>query len=87
MVTWSTKKDSALEKEKASQRLDCFLSVLYLYPNCLEESDMSLLAKRESELSKIYSYTGKGFFTMYAMGVVFNFAVRRGSTPYFKDII
>ena len=87
MVTWGNKRDSALEREKASQRLDCFLSVLYLYPNCLEEKDMSLLSQRETELTKIYSYTGKGFFTMYALGVFFNFAVRKGSTPYFKDII
>ena len=87
MVTWDNKKTSALEKEKASQRLDCFLSVLYLYPNCLEEKDMELLATRENELSNIYSYTGKGFVALYFAGVFLNFAVRKGSLPYFKDII
>ena len=43
----NSKKQTALEKERASQRLDCFLSILYLYPNCIEVKDMDLLGKRE----------------------------------------
>ena len=45
------KQTSALEKEKAAQRLDCFLSILYLYPNCIDVKDMEMLSKRESELT------------------------------------
>ena len=57
-VLWNSRKSSAIETEKASQRLDCFLSVLYLFPNCLDVRDMELLVQRENELSKIYKYTG-----------------------------
>ena len=86
MVTWGNRQASAIETEKASQRLDCFLSVLYLYPNCLEVKDMDILAKREDELQRIYSYTGKAFCTMYFLGCCANFA-RKGRAPYFKEVI
>ena len=58
MSIWENRKVSAIEKEKAAQRLDCFLSVLYLFPNCLDVNDTDLLQKREEELSKIYKYSG-----------------------------
>jgi len=54
MSLWENRKVSAIEKEKAAQRLDCFLSVVYLFPNCLDMHDMDLLKKREDELTKIY---------------------------------
>ena len=47
MSIWENKKVSAIEREKASQRLDCFLSVVYLFPNCLDPRDFDLLVKRE----------------------------------------
>ena len=42
----------------AAQRLDCFLSVVYLFPTCLDPRDMDLLVLREKELSKIFTYSG-----------------------------
>ena len=48
---WDNKKQTALEREKAAQRLDCFLSILYLYPSAIDVKDMDLLAKREKELN------------------------------------
>ena len=77
---------SALEREKAAARLDHFLSVLYLYPNCLDVDDVELLAVREKELSSIYKYAGQGFFCAYFIGVAGYFAFRKGTTPYFKDV-
>lgn len=47
MTFWDIRKKSQVEKELASQRLDCFLSVVYLFPNCLDPRDMDLLSKRE----------------------------------------
>ena len=61
---WDNKKQSALERENASQRLDCFLSILYLYPNCIEVKDMDLLAKREQELDTIFKYSARGFLAL-----------------------
>mmetsp|Transcript_26181 Transcript_26181/g.34957 ORF Transcript_26181/g.34957 Transcript_26181/m.34957 type:complete len:120 (+) Transcript_26181:70-429(+) len=84
---WDNRKTSALEKEKAAQRLDCFLSILYLYPNCIEVKDMDMLAKRERELETIRKYTAAGFMAFYFLGVIGHFAVRKGSMPYFKDVI
>ena len=84
---WDNKKQSALERERAAQRLDCFLSILYLYPNCIEPKDMETLAKREDELSLIYRYSGRGFLGMYALAVAGHFLIRKGTMPYFKDVI
>ena len=84
---WDNRKQSALEKEKAAQRLDCFLSILYLYPNCIEAKDMDLLAKRERELTQIRIYALYGFAAMYTIGVVGHFGMRKGSLPYFRDVI
>ena len=86
---WDDKKQgtSALEKEKAAQRLDCFLSILYLYPNCIDVKDMEMLAKRENELSMIYTYSARGFLALYCLGFVGHFALRKGTSPYFKDVV
>ena len=86
MTLWENRKTGALEREKASSRLDCFLSVLYLYPNCLDVKDVELLAKREKELTTIYRYAGQGFFCLYYAGVALSFW-RRGARPFFKDVI
>lgn len=85
--TWNNKQQTAIDRERASQRLDCFLSVVYLFPNCLEPKDMDLLTKREQELTKITQYAGQGFFCLYLTGLVGNFALRRGMTPYFRDVV
>ena len=54
MSFWDIRKASTLEKDKAAERLDCFLSVVYLFPNCLDPRDVDLLVMREKELTKIY---------------------------------
>ena len=84
---WDNKKQSALEREKSAQRLDCFLSILYLYPNCIELKDLDMLSKRERELNDIFKYSARGFLGLYALGFVGHFALRMGSMPYFKDIV
>jgi len=58
MSFWDLKKQSQVQREMAATRLDCFLSVVYLFPSCLDMQDMDLLRKREEELSKIYRFTG-----------------------------
>jgi hypothetical protein len=85
MSVWENRKKTAIELEKSSQRLDCFLSVCYLFPNVLEPKDMEMLAKRETELTKIYRYGGRGFFTAYSLGVA-AMCLRRGTLPYFRDM-
>lgn len=50
MSFWDIRKQSQYQQEMAAQRLDCFLSVVYLFPNCLDGNDMELLRKREDEL-------------------------------------
>ena len=87
MSVWDNRKASAIDREKASQRLDCFLSVTYLFPNCLDVQDTDLLAKRENELDTIYKYSGRGFLAAYGVSVIGYYALRRGSLPYFKDTL
>ena len=84
---WDNKGQSALEREKAAQRLDCFLSILYLYPNCIDVKDMDLLAKRENELNSIYVNSARGFLALYCLGFVGHFAMRKGTMPFFKDFM
>ena len=78
---------SPLEREKAAARLDHFLSVLYLYPNYLDVDDVELLAQRERELSNIYKWAGRAFFCTYVVGVAGYYTMRKGTTPYFKDMM
>ena len=70
----------------ASQRLDCFLSIVYLFPNALEPRDVDLLAKRDVELTKIYRYGGYGFLGMYAFAS-FGSIVMRGRLPFFRQVV
>ena len=60
---------------------------MYLFPNCLDPEDMELMAKRENELSKIYKYTGRGFFFSYLTGVVGYYIFRGRGTPFFKNVM
>jgi hypothetical protein len=71
----------------AATRLDCFLSVVYLFPNCLDPNDVELLAKRDKELTTIYTYSGRGFFFSYLIGLTGFYLLRGKGTPYFKDVI
>ena len=73
-------------KEQAAQRLDCFLSVVYLFPNCLEPQDMDLLAQRDRELTKIYQYSAYGFAGAYAFCGLFA-TMMTGRLPYFKTVV
>jgi hypothetical protein len=49
--------------------------------------DMELLKKREDELSKIYTYSGRGFFCTYVLGVAGYYFMRGRSTPFFKSVM
>ena len=86
MSYWDLRKKSAVEREKAAQRLDSFLAVTYLFPGVLHPEDFELMLKRENELTTIYQYSGRGFFSLYVLGFAFSF-LRKGSLPFFKDIM
>lgn len=49
--------------------------------------DMELLAKRENELTKIYTYAGRGFFFTYLVCLTGNMILRGKSLPYFKSVV
>ena len=66
--------------------MDCFLSVVYMFPSCLEARDVELLAKREEELSKTYRYGGYAFFAGYGLMSIFNI-IGRGRLPYFRNFM
>ena len=83
MALWGNRKSSEVQKDQASQRLDCFLSVVYLFPNCLEPRDVDMLAKRDTELQKIYRYGGYGFLGMYATAALGSI-VMKGRLPFFR---
>ena len=82
---WDNKKQGAIEREKAATRLDCFLSVVYMFPNCLELDDMNILAKREEDLSKIYKFSAQAFFATYMVIFAGHSLFRKGSMPYMRD--
>jgi hypothetical protein len=86
MSLWDNRKTTQYQKEMAAQRLDCFLSVVYLFPNCLDPNDMELLRKREEELTKIYQWSGRGFFLSYVLGYAGYYFMRGRSTPFFKSL-
>jgi hypothetical protein len=48
---------------------------------------MELMRKREDELSKIYKYTGRGFFISYLAGITATYVWRGRGTPYFKNVM
>jgi hypothetical protein len=87
MTFWDIRKKSQYQKEMAATRLDCFLSVVYLFPNCLEPTDMDLMSRRETELSQIYKYSGRGFFFSYLIGLTSLYVLRGRGTPYFRDVV
>lgn len=87
MSFWDLRKQSQYQQEMAAQRLDCFLSVVYLFPNCLDGNDMELLRRREEELSRIYRVAGWGFFGSYVVGACAYYVMRGRSTPLFKQMV
>lgn len=45
------------------------------------------MRKREDELSKIYTYAGRGFFATYLIGLTGFYIFRGKGTPYFRNVI
>ena len=86
MSYWDIKRKSQYERDLAGQRLDCFLTITYLYPYAVEPEDLELLNKRETELSNIYKYTGWGFFAGYCTLGALNM-VRLRRMPYFRGVV
>ena len=62
------------------------MSVTYLFPNALESRDVELLARRDTELTKIYQWGGYGFFAAYAMAS-FGSIIMKGRLPFFRQVI
>lgn len=48
---------------------------------------MELLRQREDELSKIYKYTGRGYFLSYVLGVAGYYVFRGAGAPFFKNVM
>ena len=48
---------------------------------------MEMLSKREREMTQIRVYALYGFAAMYTIGVLGHFGMRKGTMPYFKDVI
>ena len=48
---------------------------------------MELLAKRETELTKIYQYSGYAFFLSYVVGVTAYYLMRGKSLPFFRNMV
>jgi hypothetical protein len=86
MALWDNRKQGQVSRDMASQRLDCFLSVVYLFPNCLEPRDSDLLAQRDRELTKIYQYGGYSFFAGYAIASVGSI-IMKGRMPFFRNVV
>ena len=86
MAFWENRKQGQVQREMAAQRLDCFFSVVYLFPNCLEPMDVELLAQRDRELTKIYQYSGYGFFGAYGLASIGSI-IMRGRLPYFRGFM
>ena len=80
---WKSNERGQVAKEQAAQRLDCFLSVVYLFPNCIDSKDIDLMSQREDELSKIYAFSGRGFFAAYALAGLSS-VLMKGRLPYFR---
>ena len=83
---WSRKQKSQFAKDQAATRLDCFLTVVYLFPNCLDPADVDAMALREKELTKIYVYSGRGFFASYALASLGS-CMMRGRLPFFSQVM
>ena len=87
MSFWDLRRKSQLQREKAAQRLDCFLSVVYLFPTALDPMDVELLVKRENELTKVYQYSGRGFFLSYITGASLYYFMKGRGSPYFSGVM
>ena len=85
MSIWDNRKSSQVESDKASERLDCFLSVVYLFPTCLEPNDVELLAKRDTELTNFYRYGAWAFLGLYGAASVGS-CVMRGRLPFMRQV-
>jgi len=48
---------------------------------------MELMAKRENELSKIFKYSGQGFFATYLIGLTGMYFLRGKGLPYFRNVV
>lgn len=59
------------------------MSVVYLFPNCLEPKDVELLAVRDKELTRIYQYSAYTFLGGYAVASLFSIAMK-GRVPFFR---
>ena len=59
------------------------MTILYLYPAAVSPNDMELMVKREKELTKIYRYSGQGFFGSY-LGICIANMLYKGTSPYFR---
>lgn len=86
MSVWKDRTHKQTQKEKAAERLDCFLTITYIYPQILKPDDLGLLTQREKELSMISKYATYGFFALYGVRIVFS-VFARGMFPYFRDWI
>ena len=84
MSVWRDRKQGQYQREKAAERLDCFLTITYIYPHILDPKDIDLMRKRELELNAITKYTTYGFFALYGLGLLGRIATK-GSFPYFRD--
>ena len=62
------------------------MSVVYIFPSCIEVRDMDLLSQREKELSKIYRYSGWSFAGVYGMCALGSIAMS-GRLPYFRKFL
>ena len=72
----------------AASRLDCFLSIAYLYPMVIEPRDMDLMVQRDNELMHIYRYSGWAFFGTYCGVSLFKMIGRgRLQLPYMKTFV
>lgn len=45
MSFWSYKYKGQVEREKAAERLDCFITIAYIFPNALNLEDLDLMVK------------------------------------------
>ena len=59
------------------------MSIVYLFPNCLEPRDVDMMVTRETELTKIYRYGGYGFLGTYAFASAASI-IMKGRVPYFR---
>lgn len=48
---------------------------------------MELLRKREEELTRIFQYSGRGFFAAYLLGVAGYYVMRGKTTPLFRAVV